>query len=78
MLFENRKCYRHTGVYTTDYQTNDDKMRLGSNQSLLNTPQGRRRLLKSSPALGRRKHSPSAEGTRGGEHKRGVSHSPLS
>ena len=35
--------------------------------------QGRRRLLKSGPAMGRRKRSPSAEGTRRGEHERGVS-----
>ena len=34
--------------------------------------QGRRRLLKSGPAIGRRKHSPSAEGTRRGEHGRGI------
>ena len=37
--------------------------------------QARRRLLKSGPAMGRRKRSPSAEGTRRGEHERGVSHS---
>ena len=30
--------------------------------------QGRRRLLKSGPGMGRRKRSPSAEGTRRGEH----------
>ena len=36
---------------------------------------GRRRLLKSDPAMGRRKRSPSAEGTRRGEHERGF---PLS
>ena len=34
--------------------------------------QGRRRLLKSGQAMGRRKRSPSAEGTRWGEHERGV------
>ena len=34
--------------------------------------QGRRRLLKSGPAMGRRKLSPSAEGTRWGEHEMGV------
>ena len=34
--------------------------------------QGRRRLLKSGPAIGRRKRPPSAEGTRREEHKRGV------
>ena len=33
--------------------------------------QGRRRLLKSGPAMGRRKRSPSAEGTRRREHERG-------
>ena len=33
--------------------------------------QGRRRLLKSGPAMGRRKRSPSAEGTRLGEHEGG-------
>ena len=35
--------------------------------------QGRRRLLKSGPAMGRRKRSPSAEGTRRGEHEKGAS-----
>ena len=35
--------------------------------------QGRRRLLKSGPGMGRRKRSPSAEGTRRGEHEREVS-----
>ena len=35
--------------------------------------QGRRRLLKSGSAMGRRRHSPSAEGTRSGEHERVVS-----
>ena len=35
--------------------------------------QSRRRRLKSGLAMGRRKHSPSAEGTRRGEHERGVS-----
>ena len=34
--------------------------------------QSRRRLLKSGPAMGRRKRSPSAEGTRRREHERGV------
>ena len=33
--------------------------------------QDRRQLLKSDPAMGRRKRSPSAEGTRRGEHERG-------
>ena len=32
---------------------------------------GRRRLLKCGPAMGRRKRSPSAEGTRRGNHERG-------
>ena len=34
--------------------------------------QGRRRLLKGGPAMGRRKRSPSAEGTRRREHERRV------
>ena len=33
--------------------------------------QGRSRLLKKGSAMGRRKRSPSAEGTRQGEHERG-------
>ena len=42
--------------------------------SHLTHAQGRRQLLKSDPAMGRRKHSLSAEGTRRGEHEReGVS-----
>ena len=35
--------------------------------------QGRRRLLKSGPAMRRRRRSPSAEGTRRGERERAVS-----
>ena len=34
--------------------------------------QGRRRLLKSGPAMGRRKRSPSTEGTRRREHERRI------
>ena len=33
--------------------------------------QGRRRLLESGTAIERRRRSPSAEGTSGGEHERG-------
>ena len=36
--------------------------------------QGRRRLLKSGPGMGRRKPSSSAQGTRRGEHEKEVSH----
>ena len=39
--------------------------------SQLTHAQGRRQLLKSDPAMGRRNHSLSAEGTRRGEHERG-------
>ena len=41
--------------------------------SHLTQVQGRRRLLKSGPAMGRRKRTPSAEGTKLGEHDNGVS-----
>ena len=33
--------------------------------------QGRRRLFKSDPAMGRRKRSPNAKGTRRGKHEKG-------